>query len=258
MDVIFERSSDKEPKGHALLYFRSTADPEHVLGTYVVVLPIAVDISKYVPPFLMNQVGDLGPKDMSAFAFPPAPESIESRASLERMATIREDDILFGGSVNPTDVPSALMSVNEAVQWYADICSQGATQSQPEVLSPVEEAASGGLGINEVLYSLMSDNDKLSELTTLVGRLRYAQESGEGALMKEAEQDINLLAEHLPENHQTPRLIEAAKSGGSRGAALADLYLQRCFHLAQEEYVKLGRVEEQIRALRAEDSPGQG
>ena len=29
------------------------------------------------PPFLMNQVGDFSADDMSAFAFPPAPEEVE-------------------------------------------------------------------------------------------------------------------------------------------------------------------------------------
>jgi ribosome-associated protein YbcJ (S4-like RNA binding protein) len=30
---------------------------------------------------------------------------------------------------------------------------------------------------------------------------------------------------------------------------LAGLYLQRCFHLVQEEYVKLGQVEQEIKVL---------
>lgn len=77
MEIIFEKGSEEKPKGHALLYFRSSSDPEELWASYLVVLPIAVDLSKYVPPFLMNQVGELGPKELSAFAFPPAPEKAE-------------------------------------------------------------------------------------------------------------------------------------------------------------------------------------
>jgi hypothetical protein len=105
------------------------------------------------------------------------------------------------------------------------------------------------LGVNEVLYALMSDNDKLGELTKLVGRLRYGIDSREKSIASEAESDIRLLASHFPEDHRIEKLIESAKSGDASGAKLADLYLQRCFHLINEEYVKLGDVESRIAAL---------
>jgi hypothetical protein len=252
MDIVFERGNKEEPKGHALLYFRSTSDAEEIWGTYMVILPITVDISKYVPPFLMNQVGELGPKDLSAFAFPPAPEQVETYKYLEEVALMRDDDILYAGTINPADVPAALMSVNEALQWYAQTYSELAEARHPDELA--ESELTSGVAVNEVLYGLMSDSDKLSELTKLVGRLRFAVEGDEESLTKEAQEEIELLAEHLPENHRIQSLTEAAKSGGSRGAKLANLYLQRCFHLTQEEYVKLGQVEAQIRELEASES----
>ena len=252
MEITFDRGSREQPKGHALLYFRSTSDPEEIWATYLVILPITVDIAKYVPPFLMNQLGEIGPKDLSAFAFPPAPEKLESYRYLEELAEKRDDDILFAGTINTSDVPSSLMSVNEAVQQYAQSYSEIASPQLPSE-SPDSEASSG-LGVNEILYSLMSDSDKLGELTKLVGRVRYAVEGSEANLIKETEADISFLAKHLPENHHIDRLVEAAKAGGNEGTKLADLYLQRCFHLVQEEYVKLGRIEEEIRALKAGDS----
>ena len=252
MELAFDKGSEDSPRGHALLYFRSSLDPEELWATYLVVLPITVDVSKYVPPFLMNQVGELGPKDLSAFAFPPAPERVPNYAQLEELAAARNDDILAGGTVNPTDVSAAMMSVNEAVQRYVEIY----TKSRPsphmaEAAEEEEEEGAAGAGVNEVLYGLMSENDKLGELTKLVGRLRFDVEGAEEALAKEAEADIRAMARHLPENHQISRLIEAARAGDSSGTQLADLYLQRCFHLVHEEYVKLGQVEEQIRTLEA-------
>ena len=251
MDITFDRGSEETPKGHALLYFRSSSDPQEIWATYLVVLPVSVDVSKYVPPFLMNQVGELGPKDLSAFAFPPAPEKIESYEYLQELATARDDDVVFGGTMDPADVASALMSVNEIVQRYSEVYSQTSVgHSLPE---PNSEVVGSGLGVNEVLYGLMSDADKLSELTKLVGKVRYAAEGSEDALVQEAEADIHLLAQHMPENHQVPRLIEAAKAGGSRGAKLAELYLQRCFCLLREEYAKLVLVEAEIKAVEAGD-----
>ena len=50
MDFTFERGSADNPRGHALIYFQSFHDAGELLATYLVVLPIQVDVSKYVPP----------------------------------------------------------------------------------------------------------------------------------------------------------------------------------------------------------------
>ena len=104
MELVFDRGDRGSPKGHALLYFRSPDDPEAVWVTYIVILPITVDVSKYVPPFLMNQVNELGPTDLSAFAFPPAPERLGSYSEMEAIAAQRDDDVLFAGATDATDV----------------------------------------------------------------------------------------------------------------------------------------------------------
>ena len=253
LDIVFDSGSKERPKGHALLYFRSSSDPEEIWVTYLVILPISVDVSKYMPPFLMNHVSELGAKELSAFAFPPAPERLESYGALREMANIRGDDIIFAGTVNPSDVPAAMMSINETVQRYAEMYGQVAGASMP--LGEKDEEDSTGLGVSEVLYDLMSESDRLGELTKQVGRLRFAIEGSDAGLIREAEEDIKLLARHLPGNHNVPQLIQAVKSGDKRGAELADLYLQRCFHLVQEEYGKLGEIEERIRELESEPSP---
>ena len=226
-----------------------------MLRPMVVVMPIMVDLAKYVPPFLMNQVAsEISSKDLSAFAFPPAPEKVAGHQYLEKLAAIREDDILFAGTIDPADAASAMMAVSEAVQRYADMYYEVVMTSQPTDAADVEDAV--GFGVNEVLYGLMSDGDKLSELTKLVGKLKFAAEGGEGALIEEAEAEIKLLAKHLPEDHQILRLVQAAKDGSSGSARLAYLFLQRCYHLNQEEFVKLGQVEEEIRGLEAGEAPG--
>ncbi len=69
MAVDFERGDPNAPKGHALLYFRSSVNPDEIVGTYVICFPISFDVSKYVPPFLMGQVSGL---DESMMAFSPS------------------------------------------------------------------------------------------------------------------------------------------------------------------------------------------
>ena len=247
MDLTFDRGSSEEPKGHALLYFRNPSDAQEVWATYVVILPITVDVSKYVPPFLMNQVGELGPKDLSAFAFPPTPEQVESFAALEDLARRRDDDILFAGDIDPNDVAQGMMSINEAVQEYAEVYGRhapaiGAPQDEPE-----DEQE--GSDVKDVLYELMSEGDKLEELTKMVGKLRFAVEGSDARQVEEAEHDIRLLARHFPENHNIPSLVEAAKSDDLRGAELADLYLRRCYFLVHEEYARLAEVERRLTEL---------
>lgn len=233
-----------------MLYFNGADGPEDIWVTYLVMLPVSVDVSKYVPPFLMNQMGEFGPKDLSAFAFPPAPEPIESLEFLEALADMRGDDLIHAGTYNSSDVPGGMMAVSDAVQSYAELYGKYVEDTLPAGAGETE--LPGGLGVNEVLYSLMSDADRLSELTKLVGKLRYAIDGGEDALATEAESDINLLVSHLPENHKVTRLIESVRAEGATGARLAELYLQRCFHLTREDYVKLGEVEDEINTLEKE------
>ena len=249
MEIRFERGSGDQPKGHALVYFRNSAGPDELWASYLVILPISVDLAKYVPPFLMNQVGELGPKGLSAFAFPPAPERLGSYTTLEELAARRDDDVLFAGDFDPANVTSAMMSINEAVEQYAELYSQFAGASLQAAEGDQEEGEGAGPGVSEVLYGLMSDNDRLGELSKLVGRLRFAVEGSDANLIEEAEEEIDLLARHLPDGHNVPRLIEAVKSGDSRDAELAELYVQRWFHLVREEYGKLGQVEERIKEL---------
>ena len=243
MAITFERGSRDKPRGHALLYFRGRDQPESVLATYIVLLPITVDVSKYVPPFLMNQIGEIGPHDMSAFAFPPAPEQVRDYQYIEDIADARADDIVHGGVLAENDVSSSLMAVSQAVQEYAELYASHVGVDEGQNETPSDE----GLEVNEVVYGLMSDSDRLTELTKLVGKLRFSTESNESGLASEAESDIRLLSHHLPENHQASQIIQWARSRDEDASTLTGLYLKRCFHLAHEEYVKLGQVENQIR-----------
>ena len=166
MDFTFEKGSEQSPRGHALIYFHNSQDASELLATYMIVFPILTDVSKYVPPFLLNQIGEMGANELSAFAFPPAPEPMTDFDEIEKLAEAREDDIIYGGSINGTDVMSMIGLVNEAISWYSDLWEQYA---QPQRV--IEEAADSsveeeiGLSVNDVLYGLMSDQDKLNELT---------------------------------------------------------------------------------------------
>ena len=116
---------------------------------------------------------------------------------------------------------------------------------------PIEEAdeEAEGLAVSDVIYGLMSDSDKLSELSKLIGRLRFAVDGSDDRLISETETEIALVANHLPQSHNISQLVEAVKSNDSRSAELADVYLQRSYHLVHEDYTKLTAIEGRIKEL---------
>ena len=242
MTLSFELGKIESPRGHALLYFKDSVQGDFY-ATYIVLLPITVDVSKYVPPFLMNQVGEFGPGDMSAFAFPPAPEQVEGYDYLVDLAKKRQDDLIDGGEVTGTDVSSSMMKVNDVVQEYLELYEE---TYGTEALTLDESESASELHVNDVLYSMMTEPDRLNELTKLVGRMRFAVESGENSIVKEVESDINALSEYLPETFQIHRLLKWATAVSDESSHITDLYLQRCFHLSREEYKELGEIEAQI------------
>lgn len=245
MSLSFEQGNQEQPRGHAILYFRS---PSEVVATYIIVLPLQVDFTKYIPPLMANQVKDAGLEQFSAFAMPPVPESVISYQALEELARTRGDDLIYGGDIPADDFMEAAQRVNEAVQSYAQIYREHVGAPQ-DVGAEQLEAASTDLSVGEVVYSLMSEQDKLSELTKLVGKTRFAVEGKDTRQLEETEAEMRTLARHLPESFQVPRLIEAARLSLEQGPRLAELYLERCYKLRNEDYLGLKSVEEAILEL---------
>ena len=249
MGLNFERGEKSRARGHALLYFRNSMEPDEIWATYLVVLPVSVDIAKYVPPFLASQVADIGAKELSAFAFPPAPEKLGSHEELVQLAESRDDDVLDGGTTNPADVTSVLYAVNETVREY----SQAYFENQESRKLPSEKASISDLDVNQLVYSLMSEQDRLGELSRTIGKLRFAIDGGDQRLIQEVEEEIQVLAGLLPESYSMAKLIAAAKTPGDKGAKLADLYMKRCYSLAQQQFENLAGVEQQIAALESNE-----
>ena len=259
MDLTFDRGDPDRPKGHALLYFRVSTEPDKVYATYLVTLPVKADMSKYVPPFLASHLGNLPMSDFSAFAMPPVPEPVGSYEDLERMSRQRDDDLVFGDSMFSFDLPRMMEAVNEAVEAYSKkyagrLDGPGALVAE----SPQPQAAQPGpapdedrsYNVNEVVFSLMSERDKLGELSKLLGKLRFAVEGDDSRNADEAVEEITTLAGHLPEEFQVSSLLAVARDASQKGSRLAQLYLDRCFRLSDGDVNSARELEEQIRSLR--------
>ncbi len=278
MDLVFDRGDSQNPKGHALLYFRVDTEPDRVYATYVVTLPVKSDLTKYVPPFLASHLGNMPLSDLSAFAMPPVPEAVDSLADLERLSRLREDDLVYGGSMFSFDLPRMMETATEAVQIYSDLCSdtlglsstpaEGAAAAIGEELQETLEAAGisppepepepepepdDSLNVNEVLFSFMSEIDKLGELTRLLGRLRFAVDGADHSEAEEVGAEITVLARHLPENFKVKDLLNVARDNSERSSQLAKLYIDRCFRLSAGDNGAATELEAQIQLLMDQD-----
>ena len=270
MDLQFEIGDPQRPRGHALLYFRVETEPDQVYGTYIVTLPITADLTKYVPPFLASHLGTgaAGPlANFSSFAMPPMGELVEGGYDqLVRLANLRQDDLVFGGSMFSYDLARMMESVSEAVQTYSAAWAQiapgatgGATDltpggasiplgaSQPGAAVVGDDTAeSDGMGVNEVLWSFMSEGDRLAELSRLLGRLRFAQEGNDTATIADVTAEMTALGRQLPQEFYIDALVAAAFDTSAAGARLAQLYLERCYSLSSGNAEQTRRIDEQI------------
>ena len=267
MDLTFERGDPQHPRGHALVYFRVDTEPDKVYASYVVTLPVKADLTKYVPPFLASHLGSLPLNDLSAFAMPPVPEQVDDYAELDRLSQLRGDDLVYAGSMFSFDLPRMMESVTEAVQSYAEMCPADATTAIPaqndQLPGTVIESQGGqsvrevetedlSYGVSEVLFSFMSESDKLGELSKLLGRLRFAVDGADQTAASEVESEIIVLARHLPENYKVTDLLDVAKDNSDRSSQLAKLYIDRCFRLSAGEAAAATELDAQIKLLRDE------
>ena len=259
MDIIFERGDRTRPKGHALAYFRVDTEPDQVYATYVVTLPVQADLTKYVPPFLASHLGNLPLSNFSAFAMPPVPEPVDSFPELQRLSQLRDDDLIYAGSTFSFDLPRMMESVTEVVQAYAQLCADYFASPGPELLSPAgsHESPDGespdedtSYRVSEVLLSLMSEPDKLAELSRLLGKLRFAQEGQDNATILEVSEEVTALARHLPEEFWVTNLLAAAQDASQRGVQLARLYLDRCFRLSDGDTGSAADLDQQIQSIK--------
>ena len=249
MQLLYEIGDARRPRGHALIYFRSTADPAQVLASYLVVPPIVLDLAKYIPPMFAGSLPGLDLEQLTrALPLPPIPEPVTSYDYLRRLAEARGDDLIAGGDLSPSAPDRMMLALAEAAEAYS-----AAYREAVRDLSAEPAAPSGlELSVEEVLYELMSEGDRLQELVKLVGKLRYGIETRDSHVSDEAAHQIDALRRYLPESYRLGDLLTAARRPSAGAARLSDLYIQRAYKLHHQQYADLIDIENQIRDLEAE------
>lgn len=259
MLLSYEKGDPSRPRGHALVYFRSWSDPEIVFATYLIVPPIAVEISKYIPPMFASQLqGMRGAAGITVFPYPPIPEQVESQATLDRLASARDDDLISGGSVDTSSPERLLQAAQEAGQQYFESFSTYLNSFSVSVEAAPDEVpeSSVSVDVNELRYLLMGEQERLRALTALIGQLRDAIDA-DRALAGSTEAEIKTIGKLLPEKYRVNETLEAARRRGPEGLRLTQLYLDRAFRLADEKYEAVAELDATIRSIKG-DEPAAG
>lgn len=234
MDLRFEIGESQAPVGHSLIYF--TAADGRVLATYVLVLPISVNLEKYVPPAFASLM-PTGQVDMQAATpMPPVAEEIESVDWLRSLAAGRHDDLINAGMLYSTDVQNVMQMTQEAAAEYAQLYKDRIPNES------VQMPSSAGR------YADLTDAEKLNELTRLMGRLRDTLGTPES---EPVQTEVRELASTIPSKYRVDELLECVLQPGGRGQELATLHLQRSYKILNEEYLEVADIERQIRELQA-------
>lgn len=249
MDLTFERGNLSAPKGHALVYFRSPEDSSQVQASYLVILPIPLNISKYIPPMFASQAAHISPAGIAAFPFPPVPEVVESYEYLQSIAELRDDDLIYGGTLDSKDIEGALNKTNDIMQTYQSYYTTY-RESAPTPIKEPEPAAEST--VDEVLLSFLSERDKLAEVSKLIGKLRFGVDSNNSSLVKEGLAELKVLSKYLSEKYNLDAIARTVQVPGPLGQKLSQLYVERCYKLCDDDYAGVAKAEEAIRALESE------
>jgi hypothetical protein len=237
----YEAGDPDHPRGHALLYYRTTEDA--ILATYVVVLPIAINPAKYIPPAFAARVAEASA--VAATALPPIPEPMESVEAVKRLAELRGDDLIYGGVVS-AEPERLMMQTHEIANEYSEqhraLLDRQPAEPLPAADPPDED---------EMRWVLLGERERIGELAKLTGQLRHALDGGDARLLRSTVQKIERLRRHLPEKYRIGEFLAGAQRPGDAGRRLAELYIDRCYKLSNEQYETLSDIDREIDALEA-------
>jgi hypothetical protein len=251
--LTFRAGDSDRPRGHALVFFRDADASDQIWATYLVVAPIKMDLGKYIPAAFASQLaGQLAASGPAAYPLPPVPEKFEAGLeALEHLAELRNDDLLDGGTLRMSDPMYALQPVAEIGSQYAEQCtSYFASLPLAESSPAAAVSASSSVDVDDLLLQVMPDREKVGRLARLAGTLRYAVEGGDTRLVDETVKDMQRVSRHLTDKYRPAELIEAAKSTEPRGAQLAELYLERCYRLVDEDYAAMADLDSRIEQIK--------
>lgn len=250
--LTFRAGEPGRPRGHAFLYFRDADEAGSVWATYLVVPPIALDLGKYMPAMFAQQMAaHLTTQENVSYPLPPLPEKVAGGLEwLDRLAALRGDDVLDGGTIRAADPLQLMHPLTEVGREYAEAYKQAAAQADAPTLPSEADPrpATTDADVDDLLLQVLPDREKVERLARLVGTLRYAIDGQDDALAGETAEQMTRIGRRLGEKYRVSELIEAGQRRSPEGGALAELYVERCYRLADEDYGVIAEIDRKISA----------
>lgn len=253
MALNFEIGNVDRPQGHAVLYFHDELEGKYA-ATYVVVLPIQMDIGKYLPPLMASQFGSMAADalgdGMNCFAAPPMPEVVDGIDSVRQLAAQRGDDLLYGGPISINDPAAGMQATSDAVHEYAGLYTAYADSIPAGLLDDTINSGSRDQAeVHSVLYELMNEQDRMAELSRLLVAKRFAAERQDAELGRETELSLGAIRPLFPSHFWLDKLLDAASDLSEVGARMTQLHIERCYKLLAEDFSAVELLESQINDL---------
>ena len=228
MSLSFEIGDEYSPRGHAIIYY--TSGVKYFMA-YIVIIPISFDFTKFMPPVISSQINTEDMAGFSAFALPPVPEEIpDGYDFIKELAVSRSDDLIYGGAFNESNLIESAQSVNNQVENYSELYKKSQNSNSTSIPESSED-----LNVQNVMLSLMSEKDKLSEISKLIGKLQFAVEGKESDQIQETEFEIQNISSYFPEEYKIGSILHLVKNNSLNSSKLIQLYIERCYKLADND-----------------------
>ena len=137
-----------------------------------------------------------------------------------RLAELRDDDVIYAGTHAFSDAFGMMEKVSEATSrllGHLRGCPPRRRRGQvsgrwrrDEDEEDDGDDYDDDMALDDLVYGSMGEADLLSELTSLLGRMRYAVDGGDQTTAEESRSKIRAIGRYLPANRQVADLIAAA------------------------------------------------
>lgn len=237
-NLDFKLGAEKNPKGHAIIYFEEF---DEIYAAYVMDFPITGDLSKYIPEMFKDQIPD---EEMTKMIFPPVPEKYNGDLeSLIKLSENRSDDLIYGGSINPKDSSQAMSKLNQLANEYSNLCSE---TKYGNLNSIIEDIPKSSILENQSNYSAMGESELLSEITKLIGKIKFSKDSDDKNEIFDYKCEIKEIGTLIPENRKITDLLEHVDLDMEKSEEIISAYISRAYSMLNEDYIKVKEFEDLI------------
>ena len=116
------------------------------------------------------------------------------------------------------------------VENYSELYKKSQNSNSTSIPESSED-----LNVQNVMLSLMSEKDKLSEISKLIGKLQFAVEGKDSDQIQETEFEIQNISSYFPEEYKIGSILHLVKNNSLNSSKLIQLYIERCYKLADND-----------------------